>query len=63
MAYAHKGDDAKAHAAAAQVRRVNLNETVPSARKENEIFHKSAKYKEWFESKFVPAWHKAGLPE
>jgi hypothetical protein len=63
MAYALKGDDAKAHAAAAQVRRVNPNETVPLARKENEIFHKSAKYKEWIESKFVPAWHKAGLPE
>jgi len=22
-----------------------------------------AAYKEWFESKFVPAWRKAGLPE
>jgi TolB-like protein len=63
MAYALKGDDAKARAVAEEVRRVNPNETLSSARKENEIFHKSAKYKEWFESKFVPAWRKAGLPE
>jgi adenylate cyclase len=61
MAYALKGDDAKARAAAAEVRRLDPNDTLSEQRKD--ASRSSAAYKEWFESKFVPAWRKAGLPE
>ena len=61
MAYALKGDDANARAAAAEVRRLDPNWTLSSWRKKDSS--KPPKYKEWFESKLVPAWRKAGLPE
>jgi adenylate cyclase len=61
MAYTLKEDDAKARAAVADLRRVNptfsflkmftLQPSSPAA------------YKEFFDKKFIPAWHKAGLPE
>jgi len=62
MAYALKGEDVKAHAAAAQFHRLDPNSTLSTFRK-TEVLHPPAKYKEWFESKLVPAWRKAGLPE
>jgi Flp pilus assembly protein TadD len=61
MAYALKGEDIKARAAAADLRRVDPNSTLSAYRKE--IVLRPDTYKEWFESKLVPAWRKAGLPE
>ena len=62
LAYALKGEDAKAHAAAAEVRRLSPNgDTLSSLRKD--WSSNPAKYQEFFESKFVPGWRKAGLPE
>jgi tetratricopeptide (TPR) repeat protein len=62
MAYALKGEDAKAHAAAAQFRQLEPNSTLSTHRK-TAVWHPPAKYEAWFESKVVPAWRKAGLPE
>jgi adenylate cyclase len=62
MAYALKGDDAKAHAAAAELRRLNPSDTLSAWRKDHSNNQPPA-YGEWFESKAVPAWRKAGLPE
>ncbi len=62
MAYALKGEDIKAHAAAAQFHQLEPNSTLSTERKTG-VWHPPAKYNEWFESKFVPAWRKAGLPE
>ena len=62
MAYAVKGEDAKAHAAAAEVRRLNPKLTL-SAVKTMFLVVKPANFDEWFENGFVPAWRKAGLPE
>ena len=61
MAYALKGEDAKARAAAAESRRLDPSVTLSSLRKD--WSSNPAKYQEFFESKFVPAWRKAGLPE
>jgi adenylate cyclase len=61
MAYALKGEDAKARAAAAEARRLNPSLTLSSARKESSSNPDT--YKEWFENNYVPAWLKAGLPE
>ena len=61
MAYALKGDDAKARGAAADLQRVEPSLTLSSYRRK--IAPRPATYKEWFESKLVPAWRKAGLPE
>jgi adenylate cyclase len=61
MAYALKGEDAKARAMAADLRRLDPDETLSWWRKR--VSDRPAAYKEWFESKFVPAWRKAGLPE
>jgi len=61
MAYALKGEDDKARAAATEFRRLEPNETVSSWRKD--LASTPAVTKEWFESKVVPAARKAGLPE
>jgi hypothetical protein len=61
MAYALKGEDAQARGAAAELRRLDPNENLSALRKDPEL--KGATYKAWFESKLVPAWRKAGLPE
>ena len=61
MAYATKGDDSKARAMAAELHRLDPNETLTWWRKQ--LSEKSAAYKEWFEAKLVPAWREAGLPE
>jgi hypothetical protein len=62
MAYALKGEDAKARAAAAEFRQLKPNETLSTFQK-TDVWHPPAKYKEWVESKLVPAWRRAGLPE
>jgi tetratricopeptide (TPR) repeat protein len=61
MAYTLNGEDAKARAAMVELRRLAPNlklsafwYPIPSG---------PAAYKEWFESRLVPAWRKAGLPE
>ncbi len=61
MAYALKGDDAKAHAAAAEVRRLDPKDTLATLRKQTSWY--PATYKEHIEKTLVPAWRKAGLPE
>jgi len=60
-AYALKQDNAKAQAAAAEFRRLDPNGTLSAYRKQISFY--PAAYKEWFESKLVPAARKAGLPE
>jgi adenylate cyclase len=60
MAFANKGEDAKARAAAAEVRR--LDPALKLTTFEDQRASSEA-YKLWFENKFVPAWRKAGLPE
>ena len=61
MAYALKGDDAKARAAGAEFHRLAPHDTLSNARKD--VSTRPPAYNEWFESKLVPAWRKAGLPE
>jgi len=61
LAYALKGEDAKAREAAAEFRRLDPSETLSSLRKDSAS--NPAKYQAIFESKVVPAWRKAGLPE
>jgi hypothetical protein len=61
MAHALNGDDAKARAAVADLRRVN-----PGFKFSEFIKPQSSSptaYKEWFEKKYLPAARKAGLPE
>lgn len=60
MAFALKGEDAQARAAATELRR--LDPTTKLSTFDRSILSFAA-YKEWFESKLVPAWRKAGLPE
>ena len=59
MAYALKGEDAEAHAAAAQFRQLEPNSTL-STHRETAVWRPPAKYKEWFESKLVPAGARRG---
>ena len=61
MAYALKGENAKAHAAAAAARSLKPNLTLSSLREHHSS--RPAQYNEYFESKLVPAWRMAGLPE
>lgn len=61
MAYALKGEDAKARAAVADLRRADPNFKLTEFRKPQSS-HPAA-YKEWFEKKYLPAARKAGLPE
>ena len=62
MAYAGKGDDAKSRATAAEMRRSDPD-TKLSAFLDRPDSWSSAAYKELYESKLVPAWRRAGLPE
>ncbi len=61
MAFVLKGEAAKARNAAAEFHLYAPDETLSSWRKRATTT--SASYKEWFESKLVPAWREAGLPE
>ena len=61
MAFVLKGEAAKARNAAAKFHQYAPDETLSSWRKQSATT--SAAYKEWFESKVVPAWREAGLPE
>ena len=62
MAYALKGDDAKARAAASEALRLDPNWKL-SAFIDKPVSSSSLAYKSYYEKKFVPAWLKAGLPE
>ena len=61
MAYALKGEDAKARAETAELHRFGPNIKLSAFETPDSSY--PAAYKEWFESKLVPAWRKAGLPE
>ena len=61
MAYALKGEDAKARAAAVELRRLAPNLKLSDFW--NPVPSGPVAYKEWYENKLVPAWRKAGLPE
>jgi Flp pilus assembly protein TadD len=60
MAYALKGQDAKARAASSEVRRLD-----PGMRPTfiKPLSSSPPAYKEFYENKLLPAWRKAGLPE
>ena len=61
MAYAVKGEDAKARAAVADLRRAQPNFKLSEFRKPQPS--SPAAYKEYFEGRYLPAGRKAGLPE
>jgi adenylate cyclase len=61
MVYAAKGEDAKARAAAAEVYRLSPDATL--SRLQKDASTRPPAYNDWLESKLVPAWRKAGLPE
>jgi adenylate cyclase len=61
MAYALKGEDAKAREAAAEQRRLDPGYRLLDDEKPEPS--EGAAYKEWYETKLVPASRKAGLPE
>src|ERR1022692_3354923 len=61
MAYANKGEDAKARAVVAKALRLDPNIKLSTFDEQHSA--RTAAYKEWFESKLAPAWRKAGLPE
>ena len=61
MAYALKGEEAKARAAVADLRRVNPEFKYAELRKPQST--SPVAYKEYFEKKYLPAARKAGLPE
>lgn len=63
MAYALKGEDAQARAAAAEARRLDPNTRLSTFNNPVSVSSSPAAYKEFFENKLVPAWRKAGLPE
>ena len=58
VAYTLKGDEAKARMAAADLRRVEPNYKLESPEPSS-----PAAFRKWFETKFLPAWRKAELPE
>jgi adenylate cyclase len=59
MAYAFKGEDALARAETAELRRLDSNIKLSAFLDPVS----TTTYREWYESKLVPAWRKAGLPE
>jgi adenylate cyclase len=61
MAYALTGEDGRARAAAAEMRRLSPNTRLSTFDTPNPS--SPAAYKEYRESTLVPAWRKAGLPE
>jgi adenylate cyclase len=61
MAHALNGDDAQAHTAAAETRR--LSPEIKLTAFDNPVASSSAAYKSYYEKTVVPAWRKAGLPE
>jgi len=60
MAYALKGDDGKACAAAAEVRRLDSHLKLSTLQPGSS---QPAAYKTLYENKLAPAWRRAGLPE
>jgi adenylate cyclase len=61
MAYALKGDEAKARAATANLRRVDPSFKLLTAEKPDSS--QPAAFKDWYEAKLIPASRKAELPE
>lgn len=61
VAYAFQGDDAKARAAAGDLRLADPNFKLTEFRRPQPSW--PAAYKEWFEKKYLPAARKAGLPD
>jgi len=61
MAYALKGDDAKARIAVAELRQIDPTFRLPDLDKP--MPSRPAAYKDWFAKVYLPAWRKAGLPE
>ena len=61
MAYASRGEDTLAQAAATEVRRLNPNTKLSAF--DNPKSSSPAAYKQFYEDKLAPAWRKAGLPE
>jgi predicted Zn-dependent protease len=61
MAYALKGDEAKARATTANLRRLDPNYKLLTLEKPDSS--QPAAFKDWYEAVLVPASRKAGLPE
>jgi adenylate cyclase len=61
MAYALKGDNARARAEADVVRRVDPKYKLTFV--VEQYSDSPPGYRDWIDKKLVPAWHKAGLPE
>ena len=61
MAYAVYGQDSKARAEAADLRRLAPGYKLSTQKQPDSS--QPAAYKDYYEKKFVPAWRKAGLPE
>ena len=61
MAYALKGDEANARAAAAHLRQIDSNFKLLTWEKPGSSY--PAAYRDWYEAKLIPASRKAGLPE
>jgi len=61
MAYAAKGEDTNARAAAAEALRLDSNDELSEM--DTPASSYPAAYKKFYEDRLVPAWRKAGLPE
>jgi tetratricopeptide (TPR) repeat protein len=61
MAYAAKGEDTNARAAAAEALRLDSNDELSEMDTPESSY--PAAYKKFYEDRLVPAWRKAGLPE
>jgi TolB-like protein len=63
MAYAMKGEDAQSLAATAEVRRRDPDTRLSTFNFNKFLSTSPAAYREFYETKLVPAWRRAGLPE
>jgi tetratricopeptide (TPR) repeat protein len=61
MAYAYKQDDRKSRAAVAELHRLEPAFRLAESQKPGSST--PARYKQYWETRLLPAWHKAGLPE
>jgi adenylate cyclase len=61
MAYTLKGDQAKARAAVADLRRIEPDFKLSQSERPQSSFPEASR--EFWDKKFLPAWRKAGLPE
>jgi hypothetical protein len=63
VAYAIKGESEKAAAAVAEVLKLNPKWNLSNFGNLKPMSASPPAYKEWYETKFLPAGRKAGLPE